>query len=247
MPILFWVIASNILVSLVSLIGVFFLSFSDKAIRIIVSFLVDLSIGVLLAVAFLNLVPEAISKSPGESVFFYVLTGFFLFFLIERILRWRHCHESDCPIHTFAYINLLGDAVHNFTDGLLIGASFVADFNLGIATVVAVVFHEIPHEIGELGVLIYAGFKKSKALTFNFLTALTAILGGVVGFFLSSLINNFLVFLISFAAGGFIYIAASDLIPEVRKERAVGKSLLSFAVAVLGIFLVYFMKTVMPE
>lgn len=247
MSILFWVLISTFLVSLLSLIGVFTLILKDELLKKVVSFLVNLSIGVLMGVAFLDLIPEAVKKIGAKNIFLYVLIGFFLFFLIEKLLHWRHCHEEHCPVHTFAYINLLGDAVHNLTDGLIIGASFVVSFHLGVAAVLAVVFHEIPHEIGDFGVLIYAGFKKTKALFFNFITALAAIFGGILGFYLSSYINNFLVFLLPFAAGGFIYIAASDLIPEARKEHNIKKSLLSFIIAVIGILLIYFMKIIMPE
>jgi len=244
---LVWVIISTIFVSLISLVGVFTLALKDEWLKKIVSFLVNLSIGVLIGVAFLDLIPEAQEKAGNSNIFFYVLIGFFLFFLIEKIFHWRHCHEEDCPIHSFAYINLLGDAVHNLTDGLIIGASFFFDFRLGLITVLAVVLHEIPHEIGNFGVLVYAGFKKTKALFFNFITALTAILGGILGFFLSGYINNFIGFLLPFAAGGFIYIAASDLIPEVREEKNVKKSFVNFFIAVVGVLLIYFIKTISGE
>ena len=250
MTTLFLIILSTVLVSLLSLIGVFTLALNDKVLRKIVNFLVDLSIGVLLGVAFLDLLPEAVAKSggTGANIFLYALAGFFLFFLIENLLHWRHCHEKDCPAHnTFAYINLLGDAVHNFTDGLIIGASFVASFGLGLASVIAVILHEIPNEFGNFGILIYAGFKKSKALFFNFITALTAVLGGIMGFYLSANINNFIVFLLPFAAGGFIYIAASDLIPETRKKEKLGRLMYSFGIAVLGFLLIYFLIKFIPE
>jgi len=244
---LFWVLTSTILVSLVSLVGIFFLAFRDAFLKKIITFLVSLSIGVLIGVAFLDLIPESEEKFGAKNLFLFVLIGFFLFFLIEKILHWRHCHEEECPVHTFAYINLLGDAVHNLTDGLIIGASFFVDFNLGLMTVLAVVMHEIPHEIGELGVLIYAGFKKTRALLFNFLTGLTAVFGGVAGFFLSGYINNFVAFLLPFAAGGFIYIAASDLIPEVREEKDIKKSFLNFFIAVLGVSVIYLIKNISSE
>jgi zinc and cadmium transporter len=137
--------------------------------------------------------------------------------------------------------------VHNLTDGLIIGAAFVIDYKLGIATVLAVVLHEIPHEIGNFGVLIYAGFKKTKALLFNFLTGLTAVLGGILGFYLSKYVGVTANFLLPFAAGGFIYIAASDLIPEGRKERDLKKSITGFVIAVIGVLCVYFLAVIFPE
>lgn len=239
-----WVLISTTFVSLISLVGVFTLGLKEELLKRIVNFLVNLSIGVLIGVAFLDLIPEAVSGGGKENVFFYVLIGFFLFFLIEKILGWRHCHEDKCPVHSFAYINLFGDAVHNLTDGLIIGASFFTDFHLGVITVFAVILHEIPCEIGEFAVLLYAGFKKAKALFFNFITALTAIIGGALGYFLSRHVGNFTVFLIPFAAGGFIYIAASDLIPEVNKRDKGRGSLYSFAVAALGVLIIYLIKNV---
>jgi len=229
------------------LIWVFVLAFREDFLKKIINFLVSLSIGVLLGVAFLDLIPESVEKSGGEKAFIYILIGFFLFFFIEKILHWRHCHEEHCPVHAFAYMNLIGDAVHNFTDGLIIGASFVVDFRLGIATTFAVALHEIPQEIGDLGVLIYAGFKRSKALFFNFITALTAVAGGVLGFYISSFTDNFTQFLLPFAAGGFIYIAASDLIPESKKERNIKKSVLNFIVAAFGVLLIYLVRIIAKE
>ena len=247
MATIFFVILSTVLVSLLSLIGVFTLAFKEKILYSIVNFLVNLSIGVLLGVAFLDLIPEAIKKYESQNILFYVVVGFFIFFLIEKIFHWRHCHEESCQIHTFAYINLLGDAVHNFTDGLIIGASFFVDYHLGVATVFAVIMHEIPNEIGNFGILLYAGFKKTKALLFNFMTAITAVIGGILGFYLSSYINNFVVFLLPFAAGGFIYIAASDLIPETRKETNIVKSLFNFFIALTGFLLIYFLLRIISE
>lgn len=247
MFILIPILIFTFLVSLLSLLAAFSLLLKDKILNKVVNFLVDLSIGVLLAVAFLDLIPDAIDKFGFKNIFLYVLAGFFLFFLIEKLLHWRHCHDDSCPIHTFAYINLLGESVHNFTDGLIIAASFVINYNLGIATVLAVILHEIPHEIGNFGVLIYAGFKKTKALYFNFLTGLAAVLGGLLGFYLSSLAGITANFLLPFAAGGFIYIAASDLIPEGRKERNVKKSIAGFVISIIGVLLVYFVKIIFPE
>jgi len=165
-----------------------------------------------------------------------------LFFLVEKILHWRHCHEEKCPVHTFAYMNLLGDAVHNFIDGLVIAASFTVNIPLGIATTFAIILHEIPQEIGDFGVLIYGGMKKTKAVFLNFLTAVLAIGGGIFGYYLSIYVQNITLFLLPFAAGGFLYIAASDLIPEIRKEMDIKKSLINFGVIFLGLLAMYLLK-----
>ena len=136
-------------------------------------------------------------------------------------------------------MNLFGDAVHNFIDGLIIAASFLIDIKLGITTTFAVALHEIPQEIGDFGVLRHAGFSKLKALTYNLLTALTAVLGGILGYFLQSSTELVTLFLLPFAAGGFLYISASDLIPEIRKELNAKKSLLNLMVFLAGILIMY--------
>jgi zinc and cadmium transporter len=166
--------------------------------------------------------------------------GIIASFIAEKFLQWRHCHiptSKEHP-HSFAYMNLFGDAVHNFIDGLIIGGSYLASVPLGIATTLAVVFHEIPQEIGDFGVLIYGGFSKSKAIFFNFATALTAIFGTIVALSLGFLMQGSAAFLVPFAAGNFIYIAGSDLIPELHKEEPKPlKSALQLTAFVLGVLI----------
>ncbi|MBL7159805.1 ZIP family metal transporter [Candidatus Microgenomates bacterium] len=238
---LFLIILANFLISLLSLLGLFTLSLKEKLFEKILFTLIALSAGALMGGAFLHLIPEAIEEFNDPQIFLYVLVGFVLFFLMEKLLHWRHCHEGKCPEHTFAYMNLLGDVVHNFIDGLTIAASFIVNPSLGFVTALAVALHEIPQEIGDFGVLIYGGFSKKKALILNFSIALTAILGGIFGFFLSNTINLNR-FLLPFAAGGFIYIASSDLIPEIKKETDRKKSFLSFTIFILGILLMYLLR-----
>jgi len=236
METLWLIILSTSLVSLIAFIGILTLAFKEKLLEKILLGLVSLSAGALIGGAFLHLIPEAVELS--ENIFIYVLVGFVLFFLIEKILHWRHCHKGHCEVHTFAYMNLVGDAVHNFIDGLIIAAGYLVDLRLGIITTIAVALHEIPQEMGDFGVLIYGGFKKVNALFLNFLTALTAILGGIIGYFFLGTEAS-LTFLLPFAAGGFIYIAASDLIPELRKEK---KVVANFLIFVLGIVMMYGIK-----
>ena len=147
--------------------------------------------------------------------------------------------QDNCHVHPFVFTNLFGDGLHNFIDGLIIGASYLASVPIGIATTVAVILHEIPQEIGDFGVLIHGGFSKSKALFFNFFSAVTAVLGAVVALVVSSSIENITMFLIPFAAGGFIYIAGSDLIPELHKEVKIKNSLLQLLFFVLGLIVMY--------
>ncbi len=243
MPTLFLIILFTFLVSLASFIGVFTLSLSKEILNKAVFYLVALSVGGLMGGAFLHLLPEASQKLSAENVFLYTLGGFFLFLIIEKIIHWRHCHKGDCSIHTFAYMNLVGDGVHNFIDGLIMAAAFITSPGVGIASTIAIFLHEIPQEIGDFGVLIYGGLSRKKALFFNFLTALTAVIGGVFGYYLLSFTEMASVFLLPVAAGGFLYIAASDLIPEIRKENDVKKSVLNFVIIFLGILAMYFLKS----
>jgi len=240
MIILGYIILTTFIIALIAFIGIFTLSLKDKVLNKILLILVSLSAGALMGGAFLHLIPESIEEKSVAFVGLFTLIGFSSFFIIERILHWHHCHKYDvkCPVHTFTYMNLFGDSIHNFIDGLIIVASFIMNIKLGIATTVAVIAHEIPQEIGDFGVLVYGGFSKLKALFYNFITAITAIIGAIFGFFLSS-VKGFVPGLLPFAAGGFIYIAASDLVPELHKEVKLKKSLMSFLFFLIGIALMW--------
>lgn len=242
MSTLIWIFISTLLVSIIAFIGILTLAIKEKLLDKLLLFFVALSAGALMGGAFLHLIPEAIEQFSINEIFVQVLVGFSLFFLIEKILHWQHCHKGKCDVHTFAYMNLFGDGVHNFIDGLIIAASFVTNVHLGLVTTLAVMLHEIPQEIGDFGVLVYGGFKKITALFLNFICALAAIFGGLLGYFLSSYIELPLMFLLPFAAGGFIYIAASDLLPEIRKEVNLKRSLTSFGIFIVGILIMYALR-----
>lgn len=236
---LFAAIIATLIVSSISLFGIIFISIKEEKLKKILLLLVGFSAGAMMGGAFLHILPEAGEKLDIKSLGILLIIGFCLFFLIERILHWQHCHEGKCDVHTFAYTNLIGDGIHNFIDGLIIVSSFIVDFHLGIATTMAVILHEIPQEISDYAVLIYAGFTKKKALFFNFISAILAVLGAIIGYFLLNFTENLAVYLLPFAAGGFIYIAASDLIPELHKEKDLTKSLLSFLVFCLGVIFIW--------
>lgn len=248
MSTLFWIILTTTAISLFSLIGVFTLAIKEKILEKILLYLLALSAGALMGGAFLHLLPESMEKFENSDFFILVLFAFVFFFLVEKVLHWRHCHKTGkCDIHTFGYMNLFGDSIHNFIDGLIIAATFIADIHLGVITVVAIILHEIPQEIGDFGVLIYAGFEKKKALLVNLIVGIIAVLGGIVGYYVSRYINSSMMFLLPFAAGGFIYIAASDLLPELRKEKNIKKSMLSLMVFIVGIIIMYLMKYIEVE
>lgn len=238
------IIISAIIISLFSIIGIFALFLKEKLLEKILLGLVSLSAGAMMGGAFFHLIPEAAEKLEGPYPYLYVVIGFTTFFILEKILHWRHCHKGHCPIHTFGYLNIIGDSIHNFIDGLILAASFLIDFNLGIITALAITLHEIPQEMGDFGVLIYAGFKKIKALVLNYISASTIIIGALLGYFLGDTLS-FINILIPFAAGGFIYIASSDLLPELKKEGRLSKFIPSFGVFLLGLALMFLFKIYM--
>lgn len=230
---------SAFIISLGSIVGIFTLAIKKDHISKILLLLVSLSAGTLMGGAFLHLLPEGAENLDSQSLFSITLLSFVFFFLLEKLFHWRHCHHGQCDTHSFGVMNLIGDSIHNFIDGLIIAATFSADFRLGLITTIAVALHEIPQEIGDFGVLLYAGYSRQKALVLNFIVATTALLGVLAGYYLSRLSENLLPYLIPFAAGGFIYISASDLMPEIRKERSLKKSLVSFGVFTLGVVIMY--------
>lgn len=239
---LIYIIAATFFISIASLVGIFTISIKEKVLARFLLFFISLSAGALMGAAFLHLLPEASENVASEHMYLIVLSSFVFFFLVEKVLHWRHCHKRNCEAHTFGYMNLFGDAVHNFIDGLVISSAFLVNIQLGIATSFAIALHEIPQEIGDFGVLLYSGFTRKKALISNFMVAATSMLGGLFGYFLSFQVQNVASFLIPFAAGGFIYIAASDLMPEIRKEKDLKKSMISFGIFFLGIVIMYLAK-----
>lgn len=242
MEVFLFILIATFLISSGALIGIFTLALKKELFEKIILFLVAISAGTLMGGAFLHLIPEAAEKIPLVDLFPLVLLSFAVFYFIEKIIHWRHCHEEECEIHTFGYINLIGEGIHNFLDGLIIAATFLIDVKLGMATATAIVFHAIPQEVGNFGVLVYAGFKRIKALILNYVVALMMVIGGIVGYFLSFHVENLTTFLLPFAAGSFLYISTSDLIPEIRKEKDVKKSLFLFVFFLLGILILYFVK-----
>jgi zinc and cadmium transporter len=236
--VLIWILASTFLVSLISLIGVFTFFIKKNLLQRVLFYFIGFSAGGLLGGAFLHLLPEALEQAESQVVFIYLILGFVSFFILERYLHWRHCHEGLCSVHAFSYLNLIGDSIHNFSDGLIIAASFLVSIRFGIITSLVIILHEIPQEIGDFGVLVYGGFSKFKALYYNFVTALSCVIGAMLGYFISANIQNFSLFLLSFTAGGFIYIAACDLVPELHKQQDSRKGISSMFAFLCGILFV---------
>ena len=228
-------------VSLVSLIGITTLSLKEGLLRRILFLLISLAAGALLGDAFIHLIPEAFAEIEPLTVSIVVLVGFLSFFVLEKFLHWHHSHGDDefspehARIHPVGHLVLISDGVHNLIDGLAIGAAFLVSPEVGIATTLAVVLHEIPQEIGDFGLLLHAGFSRMKALAMNFVSALGAFVGVGLAFWLSGNIEGTAPIIAAFVAGNFIYIAASDLVPELHKTTSPWQSVLQFATIVLGL------------
>ena len=222
---------------------------------------ISFAIGALLAVAFWGLIPEAFAKIKPEQ--FQALSGTILagvlgFFVLEKLLIWRHCHSGDCEAHgdedehehdhghshshgtakSAGALIILGDGIHNFVDGVLIAAAFLTDVQLGIVTSLAVAAHEIPQEVGDFAILLHSGYSKSKALFYNMLASLTTVLGGVLAYFGLEDLHASLPYFLALAASSFIYIAVADLIPSLHKKTGMKTSLQQIALIAMGVLLI---------
>jgi zinc and cadmium transporter len=235
------ILISVAVVSLISFIGIIFVGFKEAVVERILMALVGFASGSLIGGAFFHLLPEA-SVEIGEIVWQLVVIGIVFFFIMEKFLYWRHCHDGKCPTHMYVYLNLIGDGIHNFIDGTVIAASFLISYHLGFATTLAVIFHEIPQELGDFGVLVYGGLARMKALVYNFVSALTAVAGALITYYLASYVQNLTPLLVPFAAGGFIYIAATDLMPELHKRTQAKESLVQLLFILTGIGLMAALK-----
>lgn len=232
-----WIIGSVLFLSLTSLVGVVLLSLSTTLLKKIMLYLVSFSTGALLGNVFLHLLPEMVET--GTPDFSIVLMGLLASFVIEKFIHWRHCHSIDCKGHIrpVGPLVIIGDAAHNMIDGILIATAYLIDIDLGIATTAAVLLHEIPQEFGDFAVLIHSGMSTQKALLFNLLSALTAFIGVGLVLTLSTRIAGIENILLPLAAGNFLYIAGSDLIPELHKESRPSKAAIQLVCMVAGIML----------
>ncbi|MDY6768782.1 MAG: ZIP family metal transporter [Candidatus Nanohaloarchaea archaeon] len=243
-----WIFGSVVLVSLLALVGVATLGLREELLKKIVFALVSFAAGAMFGGAFLHLLPKTAAEFGLTTVTgLYILSGIVLFFIIEKYIHWHHHHfmEDDCPecVEPWTYMILLGDGVHNFIDGLVIAAAYLTSFGLGVATTIAVALHEIPQEIGDFGVLVHGGFSVRRALLYNFLSAVTAIAGAaVVVLFVGGVAARQV--LVPFAAGGFIYIAGTDLLPEFKEETGMRRSTIQVGTFLAGIGVMYALKIV---
>ena len=243
----FYSLISATFVSLISLVGVLFIFFGKNKIHKLIFVLVAFAAGALIGDAFFYIIPESFEKLNSEIASLIIVSGFLFFFFVEKGIHWQHCHDKDCKEHDkkhLSILNLIGDGIHNFLDGVLIAVSYLVSFQIGVATTIAVIAHEIPQEIGDFGILLYSGLSKLKALIFNLISASLAILGVILVY--AGLIKESLaLYFLPAVAGGFLYIAMSDLIPELHKETKTMKTILSFLFLLFGLILMYLLKILM--
>jgi zinc and cadmium transporter len=239
------------IVSLISLAGAVTVSMNVERLKAGLFILVSLAVGALLGDAFLHLIPEAFETTEDPTMLALAIVGGILgFFVIEKFLHWHHhqgIEDSEPAVHPVGRIILFSDGVHNFIDGLIVALAYTVSIEVGVATTIAVILHEIPQEIGDFGVLLHAGYSKAKALWFNFLSGLFAILGAGTAFVLGESAESLALILVPITAGGFIYIALSDLIPELHKTTSGRKSVVQFAGILAGIGAMFLLLGLEPE
>ncbi len=235
------ILTATLAIAMLAWAGIFTFALKEHIFKKLLTLLVAFAAGTLIGVSFIHLIPEALHHTgaghgqvTGPLI---ILGGFVFFFILEQYLNWHHCHRVPGE-HTktpFSFMILIANGIHNFVDGILVGSSFLVSVPLGISTAIAVAAHELPQEIGNYGILVYGGWERMKALTVNFGVSLLIVAGGVTAYFTAGLINP--VYIVPFAAGGFVYIGAVDLIPEIYSCDKIQKSLITLAVFLLGIFL----------
>ncbi len=238
-------VGSTLLVSLLSFSGLLLLAMKAKMLKKLVFILVSFAVGALFGNTFFMLIPESFEQIANPQLIgLLIISGLIIMFSLEKFIHWHHCHNvsHNHEAAPLGYISLVTDSLHNFTDGVLIAAAWMASPGVGIATTLAVIVHEIPQEISDFGVLLHAGFSKKKALFLNFVAACAAILGAVFTILLGNLTENLVVYILPFAAGGFIYLAGSDLIPELHRESSVQKSIIQLVAILTGLLLMFFIS-----
>ena len=241
-----YAIGATVGVSLISLVGILLFMIDARFIKRAMLYFISFSTGALLGDVFIHILPEMAEAETGFAQgMLMVLGGLIFSFAVEKFIHWRHCHheiddaDHDHHYHPLGILSLVGDGMHNLIDGIAIAASFIASPTIGFSTTLALIFHEIPQEVGDFAVLLHSGFSRKKALFFNFLSALTAIFGAVVTLLLSNVMVSVTPHLLPFAAGNLLYIAVADLIPELHKETGIRQSFLQILVMIIGMATMY--------
>lgn len=249
MNLILWIILFTLIGGVLSVIAAsLFLLVPDRHHSKLLPHGVSFALGALLSVAFLDLLPHALESAgpqQSQSLFATILGGILGFFLLEKLLLWRHCHSHDCETHSEEHFHqpagtliVMGDGIHNFVDGVLIAAAFFTDINLGIVTSLAVAAHEIPQEVGDFAILLQSGYSKTKALMYNMLSSLGTLLGGILAYFSLGNLHEALPYFLALAASSFIYIAVADLIPTLHKKTHAKAALQQMALILAGVLLI---------
>jgi len=248
-----WIILFSLLGGVLSVVAAgVFLVFPDRVRQALLPHFVSFAIGALLGAAFLALLPHAVS-GPNAIEFHQlgmaILLGILAFFLLEKMVLWRHCHENECEAHAPAdhhrekaagTLVLIGDAMHNLVDGILIGAAFMTDIHLGVVTSLAVAAHEIPQEVGDFAVLLNSGFDRTRAFIFNILASLTTVVGALIAYFSLQDAQTIVPYVLAVAASSFIYIAVADLIPGLHKRVEFTETVKQVVLIITGVVVIYF-------
>ncbi len=238
-----WILLGGVLMSALALVGSVTLVLREETLEKLLLPLVSFAAGSLVGGALFHMIPASLQAMPAMTAFGWAALGFLLFFGLEQFLHFHHCHRAFASCKKpLTYLVLIGDGLHNFLGGVAIAGVFLVDVRLGVAGWLAAAAHEVPQELGDFGVLVHGGWKKRTALLFNLLSGLTFLVGGLVAYAASRALD--VAWLVPLAAGNFLYIGASDLVPEVNKPHSLGASLLHFAVFAAGLGLLYALAAV---
>lgn len=254
MSLLTWIIIFSLVGGILSVISAALFLLLPKAKRVmLLPHMVSFAIGSLLGAAFLGLLPHALDSaaSPGaHEIMKTTLIGILTFFMLEKLVIWRHCHTVECEVHgtdehqhehaPAGTLVLVGDAVHNFVDGILIAAAFMTDIHLGVVTALAVAAHEIPQEVGDFAILLDSGFSRAKAFAFNIMASLTTVVGALLAYYSLQSVEVIVPYVLAIAASSFIYVAVADLIPGLHKRTEVTESVRQIVLIASGVLLIYF-------
>jgi zinc and cadmium transporter len=234
---LVWIIIFSLLGSIGAIAGAALLLVLPETVRhSFIPYLISYATGTLLGAAFIGMIPASLEQAPYRPVLLTVLAGIVAFFILEKLVLWRHCHEVECEVHgQAAPLLLMGDAFHNFVDGVVIAAAFLVSIPLGIATSVAVIAHEVPQEVGDFAILLDGGYSRTKALVLNTLSATTTLPGALIAYFWLADAQTLVPYVLSISAASFIYIATADLVPNLHRRVAPLESLLQVLLMLLGI------------
>lgn len=235
MPVLVWILLAGLLMSAIALVGGLTLLLDERTLRRLTLTLVAFAAGSLIGGALFHMLPAALQQADGPlPVFVWVAGGFLGFFVVEQFLHYHHCQRAEANCRApLTYLVLIGDGLHNFLGGLAVAGTFLLDVRLGVTACIAAAAHEIPQELGEYGVLIHGGWGRRSALLFNFLTALTFLVGGLVAYFAAYKVD--VAFLVPFAAGNFLYLGATDLVPEIRRHDQAARNVEHFVAFSAGL------------